>query len=88
MISEVLAAKRKKIESSFDNVAKAANEFASVTENLHKISSNVSDMSEKIVTHSEAAVDNIAKRFSDEEWARRSRTSGRSSTRRPRTCRR
>ena len=67
MISEVLAAKRKKIESSFDNVAKAANEFASVTENLHKISSNVSDMSEKIVGHAEAALDNIAKRFSDEE---------------------
>lgn len=67
MISQVLAAKRQKIESSFDNVAKAANEFASVTENLHKISANVSDMSEKIVAHVNAAVDNIAKRFSDEE---------------------
>lgn len=70
MISQVLEAKRGKLESSFDNVAKASDEFASVTENLHKISANVSDMSEKIVTHSEAAVDNIAKRFSAEEMGR------------------
>ncbi len=70
MISEVLAAKRGKLESSFDNVAKAADEFASVTENLKKISTNVGDMSEKIVARSEAAVDNISKRFSDEEMGR------------------
>jgi phospholipid/cholesterol/gamma-HCH transport system substrate-binding protein len=67
MISSVLEAKRSKLEDSFDNVAKASNDFASVTQNLNKISANVSDMSQKIVAHSEAAVDNIAKRFSDEE---------------------
>lgn len=67
MISEVLEAKRGKLESAFDNVQKVTNEFASVTENLDKISKNVSDLSEKIVARSEAAVDNIAKRFSDEE---------------------
>lgn len=67
MISQVLEAKRTKLENSFDNVEKASNEFASVTENLHKISTNVSDMSEKIVGRSQAAIDNIAKRFSDEE---------------------
>jgi phospholipid/cholesterol/gamma-HCH transport system substrate-binding protein len=67
MISQVLEAKRGKLENAFDNVEKATNEFATVTENLHKISTNVSDMSQKIVAHSEAAVDNIAKRFSDEE---------------------
>lgn len=67
MISQVLEAKRGKLENAFDNVEKATNEFASVTENLHKISTSVSDMSQKIVAHSEAAVDNIAKRFSDEE---------------------
>jgi phospholipid/cholesterol/gamma-HCH transport system substrate-binding protein len=70
MIESVISAKRGSLESSFDNVQKATNEFASVTENLHKISDNVSDMSQKIVTHSEAAVDNIAKRFSDEELGR------------------
>jgi phospholipid/cholesterol/gamma-HCH transport system substrate-binding protein len=70
MIESVIQAKRGALESSFDNVEKATNEFASVTENLHKISTNVSDMSQKIVTHSEAAVDNIAKRFSDEELGR------------------
>ncbi|HYA49031.1 MAG TPA: MlaD family protein, partial [Burkholderiales bacterium] len=67
MLSQVLATKRKKIEGSFDDVAKAAHEFASITENVHKISANVSDMSEKIVAHVNAAVDNFAKRFSDEE---------------------
>jgi phospholipid/cholesterol/gamma-HCH transport system substrate-binding protein len=67
MISQVLESKRGKLESSFDDVAKAAKEFASVTENLHKISTNVSDMSRKIVASSENAVDNISKRFSDEE---------------------
>jgi virulence factor Mce-like protein len=70
MISRVLEAKRGKLESSFDNVAKASNEFASVTENLNKISANVSDMSKKIVASSEAAVDNISKRFSDQEMGR------------------
>jgi phospholipid/cholesterol/gamma-HCH transport system substrate-binding protein len=67
MISQVLEAKRGKLESSFDDVAKASKEFASVSENLNKISANVSDMSQKIVARSESAVDNIAKRFSDEE---------------------
>jgi phospholipid/cholesterol/gamma-HCH transport system substrate-binding protein len=67
MISQVLEAKRGKLEHSFDNVEKAATKFASVTENLHKISTNVSAMSEKIVARSEAAIDNVAKRFSDEE---------------------
>lgn len=67
MISQVLEAKRGKLEDAFDNVDKAANEFASVTENLHKISANVSDMSQKIGARSEVAIDNVAKRFSDEE---------------------
>lgn len=67
MISQVIEAKRGKLESAFDNAEKVTNEMASVTENLHKISNNVSDLSEKIVARSEAAVDSIAKRFSDEE---------------------
>jgi len=67
MISEVLAAKRGKLESSFDNVAKASDEFASVTENLNKISANVSDLSKKLAASSETAIDNISKRFSDQE---------------------
>lgn len=67
MIATILEAKRTKLENSFDNVEKATNEFATVSENLRKISANVSDMSEKIVSRSGAAVDNIAKRFSDEE---------------------
>jgi phospholipid/cholesterol/gamma-HCH transport system substrate-binding protein len=67
MISQVLEAKRGKLESAFDNVEKATNQFASVTENLRTVSTNVSDMSQKIVARSEAAIDNIAKRFSDEE---------------------
>ncbi len=67
MISQVLEAKRGKLEDAFDNVDKAANEFASVTENLHKISADVSDMSQKIGARSEVAIDNVAKRFSDEE---------------------
>jgi phospholipid/cholesterol/gamma-HCH transport system substrate-binding protein len=67
MIAAVLEAKRTKLENSFDNVDKATTEFATVSENLRKISANVSDMSEKIVSRSGAAVDNIAKRFSDEE---------------------
>ena len=67
MIASVLEAKRTKLENSFDNVENATTEFATVSENLRKISASVSDMSEKIVTRSGAAVDNIAKRFSDEE---------------------
>jgi phospholipid/cholesterol/gamma-HCH transport system substrate-binding protein len=67
MISSVLEAKRGKLENAFDNVEKVTNEFATVTENLNKISTNVSDMSQKIVARSEAAIDNVAKRFSDEE---------------------
>ena len=67
MIATILAAKRTKLENSFDNVEKATTEFATVSENLRKITTNVSDMSEKIVSRSGAAVDNIAKRFSDEE---------------------
>ena len=70
MISQVLEAKRGKLESSFDNVAKASDEFASVTENLNKVSANVSDMSKKIVASSEAAIDNVSKRFSDQEMGR------------------
>jgi phospholipid/cholesterol/gamma-HCH transport system substrate-binding protein len=67
MIATILEAKRTKLENSFDNVDKATTEFATVSENLRKITANVSDMSEKIVSRSGAAVDNIAKRFSDEE---------------------
>jgi phospholipid/cholesterol/gamma-HCH transport system substrate-binding protein len=67
VIAQVLEAKRGKLETAFDNVEKATNEFASVTENLRKISTNVGDMSEKIVARSSAAIDNVAKRFSDEE---------------------
>jgi phospholipid/cholesterol/gamma-HCH transport system substrate-binding protein len=67
MISSVLEAKRNKLERAFDNVAKASDEFASVTENLHIISANISELSQKILTPSQTAVDNIAKRFSDEE---------------------
>jgi phospholipid/cholesterol/gamma-HCH transport system substrate-binding protein len=70
MISSILEAKRVALERSFDNIEKATNQFASVTENLHKISTNVSDMSDKIVAHSETAVDNIAKRFSEAEMGR------------------
>ncbi len=70
MISQVLEAKRGKLESSFDNVAKASNDFASVTENLNKISANFSDMSKKITASSETAVDNVSKRFSDQEMGR------------------
>ena len=67
LLASVLRDKRSNLERAFDNVDKAANEFASVTENLNKISANVSDMSQKIVARSEAAIDNIAKRFSDQE---------------------
>ncbi len=67
MISDVLESKRGKLESSFDNVEKVTREFSSVTENLNKISANISNLSDRIVARSEAAVDNIAKRFSDEE---------------------
>ena len=67
MLSQVLAAKRGKLESTFDNVAKASDEFASVTENLNKISANVSDLSKKLAASSETAIDNISKRFSDQE---------------------
>ncbi len=69
-ISRVLDAKRDKLESTFDNVEKVTREFSSVTENLNKISANISNLSDRIVARSEAAVDNIAKRFSDEEMGR------------------
>jgi len=70
MISSVLEAKRSKLETTFDNVAKASDEFASVAENIHKISVNINELSQKILAPSQTAVDNIAKRFSDEELGR------------------
>jgi phospholipid/cholesterol/gamma-HCH transport system substrate-binding protein len=67
MIASVLEAKRTKLENSFDSVEKVTAELATVTENLRKITVTFSDVSEKIVAHSESAVRNIDKRFSDEE---------------------
>ena len=69
-ISQVLDAKRSKLESTFDNVERVTRDFSTVTENLNKISTNISNLSDRIVARSEAAVDNIAKRFSDEEMGR------------------
>ncbi len=69
-ISQVLDTKRDKLAKTFDNVEKVTSEFSSVTENLNKISANLSNLSDRIVARSEAAVDNIAKRFSDEEMGR------------------
>jgi len=66
-ISGVLEAKREKLESTIDNVERVTREFSSITENLNKISTSISNLSDRIVARSEAAVDNIAKRFSDEE---------------------
>jgi phospholipid/cholesterol/gamma-HCH transport system substrate-binding protein len=67
MIASVLEAKRSKLENSFDSLEKATTEFATVSENLRRITTSVSDISEKIVAHSDSAVSNINKRFSDEE---------------------
>jgi phospholipid/cholesterol/gamma-HCH transport system substrate-binding protein len=70
ILSTVLEEKRENLENSLVNLEKATLEFGQVTENLTKISGDLSKLTGSLETHSGEAIENLTKRFSDEEMGR------------------
>lgn len=67
ILSSVLEEKRGNLENSIANLERATLEFGEVTENLGKISEDLSKLTGTLEAHSDEALDNLNKRFSDEE---------------------
>jgi phospholipid/cholesterol/gamma-HCH transport system substrate-binding protein len=67
VISGVLQAKRENLSNAITNIEKAALEFGAVTENLRRISGDLSGLTSKLSEGTGQVLDNFNKRFSDEE---------------------
>ncbi len=70
VLSSVLEAKRENLSNAIVNIEKAALEFGAVTENLRRISGDLSGVTGKLNAGASSALDNINKRFSDAEMGR------------------
>lgn len=70
IISEVLEAKRENLSNAITNIEKAALDFGAVTENLRRITSDLGGLTGKLNENAAQAIDNINKRFSDEEMGK------------------
>jgi phospholipid/cholesterol/gamma-HCH transport system substrate-binding protein len=67
VISSVLETKRENLANAITNIEKAALEFGAVTENLRRISGDLGGLTAKLDTGAGAALDNLTRRFSDQE---------------------
>ena len=70
VISGVLEAKRENLANAITNIEKAANDFGAVTENLRRITGDLSGLTAKLDASAGDALDNLNKRFSDEEMGK------------------
>jgi ABC-type transporter Mla subunit MlaD len=70
VISGVLEAKRENLANAITNIEKAANDFGAVTENLRRITGDLSGLTAKLDTSAGDALVNLNKRFSDEEMGK------------------
>lgn len=70
ILSSVLEEKRSNLENSLVNLENATLDFGAVTENLSKISQDLSKLTGTLESQSGQALDNLNKRFSDEEMGR------------------
>lgn len=70
ILSDVLETRRGSLEESVANIQKASRSFSDVTENLRKVTEDLGKITEKIEANTGEAIDNINKRFSDEEMGK------------------
>jgi ABC-type transporter Mla subunit MlaD len=70
VVSDVLEAKRENLSNAITNIEKAALDFGAVTENLRRITNDLGGMTGKLNANAAQAMDNLSKRFSDEEMGK------------------
>jgi ABC-type transporter Mla subunit MlaD len=70
VVSEVLEAKRENLSNAITNIEKAALDFGAVTENLRRITNDLGGLTGSIGANAAQAMDNLNKRFSDEEMGK------------------
>ncbi len=70
VVSDVLEAKRENLSNAITNIEKAALDFGAVTENLRRITNDLSGLAGSLNTNAAQAMDNLNKRFSDEEMGK------------------
>ena len=70
VISGVLEAKQQNLTAAIDSIQKAAQEFGAVTENLRRITSDLSGLTGKLNENAGQAIDSFNKRFSDDEMGK------------------
>jgi phospholipid/cholesterol/gamma-HCH transport system substrate-binding protein len=70
VISDVLEAKRENLSNAITNIEKAALDFGAVTENLRRITSDLSGVTGSLNASAGQAMENLNKRFSDEEMGK------------------
>lgn len=67
ILSNVLESRKESLEESVANIQKASRSFSDVTENLRKVTEDLGKITGKLEAGSGEAIQNINKRFSDEE---------------------
>jgi len=70
VISGVLEAKKENLGNAITNIEKAALDFGAVTENLRRISGDLSGLTSKLDANAGEALENFNKRFSDAEMGK------------------
>ncbi|MBN1939842.1 MAG: MCE family protein [Candidatus Aminicenantes bacterium] len=70
VVTRVLEGKEKNLSGAIVNIEKAALDFGAVTENLRKISADLSGLTANLDSKSSAILDNINQRFSQEEMGK------------------
>jgi phospholipid/cholesterol/gamma-HCH transport system substrate-binding protein len=70
VVSDVLEAKRENLSNAITNIEKAALDFGAVTENLRRITSDLSGLTGSLNASAGSAMENLNKRFSDEEMGK------------------
>jgi phospholipid/cholesterol/gamma-HCH transport system substrate-binding protein len=70
VISGVLEAKQQNLSAAIDGIQKAAQDFGAVTENLRRITGDLSGLTGKLNENAAQAIDSFNKRFSDDEMGK------------------
>lgn len=70
ILSGVLEARKEGLEESIANIQRASQAFSGVTENLRQVTENLSTITGNLEASSGEALDNLNKRFSDEEMGK------------------
>ena len=70
IVSRVLKSKEENLNRAVDNIGRAAEEFSGATANLRKISADLGRLTAKLDESAGVALDNLIKRFSDQEMGR------------------